>query len=88
MRPIFKAGIESLFNQQGTHARAVNEEVTFDGFTALHGDALNVAILTSQGDVLDFAFGANGASFLGKCAQEFGIQAGIKVKRISDVGQG
>jgi hypothetical protein len=48
VRPIFKTSIESLFDQQTPHARAVNEEIAFNGLapflcgvlmTLLHGIA-------------------------------------------------
>ena len=77
MRPLLVARLERLLDQKSAKARTVDEEVAFDLLSALQGDGGYETGFGVKRNVIDPAFLAHDAVFLGILAQEACIARGI-----------
>ena len=85
--PVLVAGLQRFLDQQADHAGAVDEQVGRDALAAFHDHRVDEAVVLAQDRVDDLALGADHAALFRVLAQEFGVQAGVEMEGVVDVGQ-
>ena len=88
MRPIHVIRLQGLRNQQPSHPRAVNKEVSLYFLAIFQNYCFDSSIGRALQDLRDLAFGALHAQIFGKLAQKAGVQTGVKMKRMGKITQG
>ena len=85
-RPVFVTGLEGLFDQHTPKTGTVDEEIAFDPFARLQFERRDKPALAILLDFLDQAFNPFDALGLAESPQESGIEAGIEMIGVIDVG--
>ena len=85
--PVLVSGSQCLLDQQPAEAGAVDKQLAAQHGAILKGDRFNEAVFAAQCVVADLALDAAHATRLRISTQETGIQPGVEMVGVGDVGQ-
>jgi len=87
VRPVDERGLEGVADQQAAKPAAIDEQVGVEPRAVVQNDGVDEAVVALH-DLSDLALDPLDAAAFGQPAQEAGIERGVELQRIGDVGQG